>query len=52
VAYALKQPDVAKRLADMSIEPAGSTPAELAAFMTRERELWGKVIRVTGTTAN
>jgi tripartite-type tricarboxylate transporter receptor subunit TctC len=52
VAYALKQPDVAKRLADMSIEPAGSTPAELAAFMTQERALWGKVIRMTGTTAN
>jgi tripartite-type tricarboxylate transporter receptor subunit TctC len=52
VAYALKQPDVAKRLADMSIEPGGSTPAELSAFMKQERELWGRVIRLTGATAN
>jgi tripartite-type tricarboxylate transporter receptor subunit TctC len=52
VAHALKQADVAKRLADMSIEPSGSTPAELASFMHQERELWGKVIRLTGTTAN
>jgi tripartite-type tricarboxylate transporter receptor subunit TctC len=52
IAYALKQPDVAKRLADMSIEPGGSTPAELLAFMKQERELWGRVIRLTGATAN
>jgi tripartite-type tricarboxylate transporter receptor subunit TctC len=52
VAYTLKQPDVAKRLADMSIEPGGSTPAELLAFMKQERELWGRVIRLTGATAN
>jgi tripartite-type tricarboxylate transporter receptor subunit TctC len=52
VAYALKQPDVAKRLADMSIEPGGGTPAELLAFMKQERELWGRVIRLTGASAN
>jgi tripartite-type tricarboxylate transporter receptor subunit TctC len=52
IGQALKHPDVAKRLADMSIEAVGSTPAQLLAFMKQERELWGKVIRVTGTTAN
>jgi tripartite-type tricarboxylate transporter receptor subunit TctC len=52
VTHALKQPDVAKRLAEMSMEPGGSTPAELLAFMRKERELWGRVIRLTGITAN
>ncbi len=32
---ALKQPDVQKRLADLSAEPMGLTPAETAAFMRR-----------------
>jgi tripartite-type tricarboxylate transporter receptor subunit TctC len=52
IAQALRHPDVSRRLADMSIEAVGSTPAQLLTFMKQERELWGKVIRVTGTTAN
>lgn len=53
VADALKQPDVAKRLADMgSIEAVGSTPAEMARFMTQERALWGGLIRAIGATAD
>jgi len=47
----LKQPDAAKKLLEMSLEPVGSTPAEMAAFMKRESERWGDVIRVTGTKA-
>ena len=45
----LKQPDAAKKLLEMSLEPVGSTPAEMSAFMKRESERWGNVIRVTGT---
>lgn len=45
VAEALKLPDVQKRLADLSAEPIGSTPAEMAAFMKQETERWGAVIR-------
>ena len=53
VADALKQPDVAKRLADMgSIEAVGSTPTEMARFMTQERALWGGLIRAIGATAD
>jgi tripartite-type tricarboxylate transporter receptor subunit TctC len=48
IAEALKSPDVAKRLADLSAEPIGSTPAEMAAFMKEEAERWGAVIRVAG----
>ena len=51
VAEALKHPDVAKRLADLSIEGIGSTPTEFAGYMKQERELWGKVIKLSGATA-
>lgn len=50
-AEALKHPDVAKQIAQSSLDPIGSTPAELAAFMNEERERWGKVIRATGAKA-
>jgi tripartite-type tricarboxylate transporter receptor subunit TctC len=49
VSEALKEPDVAKRLQELSIDAVGSTPAELEQFIKREGELWGNVIRVTGT---
>jgi tripartite-type tricarboxylate transporter receptor subunit TctC len=49
IAEGLKQPDVAKRLLDTNLETVAGTPAEMAAFMKRESERWGNVIRVTGT---
>ena len=48
IAETLKLPDVAKRLAELSAEPIGSTPAEMATFMKEESERWGKVIRSAG----
>ncbi len=51
VAATLKLPEVSRALADMSMEPAGSTPAELAAFLTDERKRWGAVIRSSGAKA-
>ena len=48
VREALKLPDVAKRLADLSAEPVGSTPAQMAAFMKQDAERWRKVIRSAG----
>ena len=48
----LKQPEPAKRLLDMSLEPIASTPAEMASFMKRESERWGNVIRITGMKAD
>jgi len=44
VAEAIRQPDVARRLAAMSAEPIGGTPAEMAAFMKRDGERWKGVI--------
>jgi len=44
----LKLPDVQKRLADLSAEPMGLGPAEMAAFMKQETERWAAVIRTAG----
>ena len=44
VAEAIRQPDVAKRLAALSAEPVGDTPAGMAAFMRRDGERWKSVI--------
>ncbi len=53
VAAALKQPDVVKRLEDMgNMEAVGSTPADMARFMTQERKLWGDLIRAVGATVD
>ena len=51
VADSLRLPDVVKRLQDMSTEPVGSTPQEMATFMSQEVQRWSKVIRATGAKA-
>ena len=48
VAEALKHPDVLKRLQDLSAEPVGSTPVEMAAFMKEEIERWRRMIQSAG----
>ena len=45
IAEALKLPDVARRLAELSAEPIGSTPAQMAAFMKQDAARWRTVIR-------
>jgi tripartite-type tricarboxylate transporter receptor subunit TctC len=42
---AIKLPDVQKRLAELSAEPSGMSPAEMAGFMRQEVERWATVIR-------
>jgi tripartite-type tricarboxylate transporter receptor subunit TctC len=44
IAEAVRQPDIGKRLADLSAEPVGGTPAETAAFLHAEVERWKNVI--------
>src|SRR5262249_45514477 len=51
IAEALRQTDVAARLADMSMVATGSSPAQLSAFMREERERWGNVVRTSGARA-
>lgn len=52
VADIVRQPDVARRLADVGLEAVGSTPAEMGAVMRQDRERWGKVVRETGARAD
>ena len=40
--------DVKKRLAADGAEPGGGTPAELAAYIRKDYEKWGAVIRTVG----
>jgi tripartite-type tricarboxylate transporter receptor subunit TctC len=48
VAEALRNPEVLKRLSDLSADPMGLSPRETAAFMKQETERWGAVIRTAG----
>ena len=48
VEAALRNPDVLRRLSELSADPLGLTPAETAAFMKQETERWGAVIRSAG----
>lgn len=50
IAEAMRDPVVVKRLSDLSAVAIGSSPAEHMKFLKQERERWGSVIRVTGTT--
>jgi tripartite-type tricarboxylate transporter receptor subunit TctC len=52
IAEALKLSDVAKGIADLSADPVGSTPAEMAVFVKEEGERWGGVIRSAGAKAD
>ena len=45
---ALKAPDVRERLAFETIQPVGSTSAELAEFLKREIAKWGAIIKESG----
>ena len=51
IAETLKQPEVAKRLAELSAEPIGGTPAAMAALMKEDAERWRAVIRAAGVKA-
>ena len=50
VAEVLKQPDVAKKLSDLGLEPVGSTPDELARYQQTEIAKWAKVVNEAGAT--
>ena len=51
VVAALKDPGVAKRLADMGAQPVGSTPAQFDALIKAEVQRWFKVAEATGMKA-
>jgi tripartite-type tricarboxylate transporter receptor subunit TctC len=52
VAQALKHPDfVARFAATPGLEPAGTTPADMARITRDERERWARIIKATGIKA-
>jgi tripartite-type tricarboxylate transporter receptor subunit TctC len=50
IAETLKLPDVAKKLADFSARPVGSSPEETGTFLKQESERWRQVIVSAGIT--
>jgi tripartite-type tricarboxylate transporter receptor subunit TctC len=48
----IRAPDIAKRLDDLYLTPVGSSPAETAALIKKESELWRQTIAATGIKAN
>lgn len=44
----LKLPEIQKRFADMSAEPVGMAPAEMARFMKQDAERWRQAIHAVG----
>ena len=51
IAEALQSTEARKRLADLSAEPIGNTPAQMAAFMKKDAERWREVIRSANVKA-
>jgi tripartite-type tricarboxylate transporter receptor subunit TctC len=48
IARALFLPDVKKRMDDIAVEVASSTPDELSARMRRDADKWGAIIKSMG----
>jgi len=44
----LQMPDVRERLRAQGVEPVGGTPDEASAWLKRDYQRWGEVIRKTG----
>ena len=44
----LREPSSREMLANLGLEPVGSSPAQFAGAMQREREYWGPVIKASG----
>lgn len=52
VASILAEPDVKARLAALSVETIGSTPAQGVEFLRMESEKWGRLVRSAGIKAD
>ncbi|RYY82965.1 MAG: tripartite tricarboxylate transporter substrate binding protein, partial [Comamonadaceae bacterium] len=50
VAAVLADPELKTKLAAISTDPVGSSPAELATFLAQEAQVNGEVIRQLGVT--
>jgi tripartite-type tricarboxylate transporter receptor subunit TctC len=52
IVAALRDPATKAKLEGLGVAVVGSTPAELGAFLKREMDKWGPVIKEAGITAN
>jgi tripartite-type tricarboxylate transporter receptor subunit TctC len=50
IAEVVRMPDVQKKFAELSADPVGDTPKEMAAFVNDEANRWGKVIKAAHVT--
>jgi len=48
VLKAMQAPDVRERIAQMDLEPVGSTPAQCDAFLREQIAVWGKIVKASG----
>src|SRR5476651_2683896 len=48
----LKSPEAEKHFAAINLHSAGGSPAEASAFIRRETQVWGEVIKTAGVPAN
>jgi tripartite-type tricarboxylate transporter receptor subunit TctC len=51
IVKAVHEPSVRGRMADLSAEPVGSSPAELLSFMKQELQTWAPVVKASGARA-
>ena len=49
---AVNAPDVSAKLANLNMEPVGSTPEEFALIVRRDWDKWGAVVKASGFTAD
>jgi tripartite-type tricarboxylate transporter receptor subunit TctC len=52
IKQAVNAPDVSPKLANLNMEPVGSTPEEFAAVVRSDWDKWGAVVKASGFTAD
>jgi len=48
----LASPEAQSHFSKINLHAAGGTPAEAKAFITKETQVWGEVIKAAGVPAN
>jgi tripartite-type tricarboxylate transporter receptor subunit TctC len=51
IVRAVQEPNVRTRMSELSAEPVGSSPDELAAFMKQELQTWAPIVKASGARA-